>query len=32
VVVNGTVIRRDGADAIDPAGALPGRLLRGGRA
>jgi N-acyl-D-aspartate/D-glutamate deacylase len=32
VVVNGTLIRRDGADAVDPAGALPGRLLRGGSA
>jgi len=32
VVVNGVVIREDGRDAIDPAGALPGRVLRGGRA
>jgi len=32
VIVNGTVLRRDGADALDPAGALPGQLLRNGRA
>jgi N-acyl-D-aspartate/D-glutamate deacylase len=32
VVVNGVVIRRDGADAVDPAGPLPGRLLRSGAA
>jgi N-acyl-D-amino-acid deacylase len=32
VLVNGTVIREDGRDAVDPAGALPGRVLRGGRA
>jgi len=32
VMVNGTVIRRDGADAVDPTGALPGRVLRHGRA
>jgi N-acyl-D-aspartate/D-glutamate deacylase len=31
VVVNGTVIREDGTDAVDPAGPLPGRVLRGGR-
>ena len=31
VVVNGTVIRRDGADAVDPHGALPGKLLRNGK-
>jgi len=30
VVCNGTVIRRDGADAVDPDGVLPGRLLRNG--
>jgi N-acyl-D-aspartate/D-glutamate deacylase len=30
VVVNGTVIREDGADAVDLAGPLPGRVLRGG--
>ncbi len=32
VVVNGTVLREDGRDALDPMGALPGRVLRGGRA
>ncbi|MDO8942418.1 MAG: amidohydrolase family protein, partial [Desulfobacterales bacterium] len=32
VVVNGTVIRRAGVDAVDPQGVLPGRLLRGGHA
>jgi len=32
VIVNGVVIRRAGADAVDPAGPLPGRLLRGGSA
>ena len=32
VIVNGVVVREDGGDAVDPAGALPGRLLRGGRA
>ncbi len=32
VVVNGIVIREDGRDAVDPAGPLPGRVLRGGRA
>ena len=32
VVVNGTVIRSRGVDAVDPAGPLPGMLLRGGRA
>ena len=30
VVVNGVVIREDGRDAVDPAGPLPGRVLRGG--
>ncbi len=30
VIVEGTVLRRDGQDALDPAGPLPGRLLRGG--
>ena len=30
VIVEGTVLRRDGQDALDPEGALPGRLLRGG--
>jgi N-acyl-D-aspartate/D-glutamate deacylase len=32
VIVNGTVVRRDGEDALDAAGALPGKLLRNGRA
>jgi N-acyl-D-aspartate/D-glutamate deacylase len=30
VVVNGTVIREDGRDHVDPDGALPGHVLRGG--
>ena len=30
VIVNGVVIREDGCDAVDPAGPLPGRVLRGG--
>jgi N-acyl-D-aspartate/D-glutamate deacylase len=30
VVVNGTLLRRDGKDALDPSGPLPGRVLRGG--
>jgi N-acyl-D-amino-acid deacylase len=30
VVVNGTVIREDGQDAVDPEGPMPGRVLRGG--
>jgi N-acyl-D-aspartate/D-glutamate deacylase len=29
VVVNGTILREDGRDALDPSGELPGRLLRG---
>jgi N-acyl-D-aspartate/D-glutamate deacylase len=29
VVVEGTVIREDGCDRVDPAGPLPGRVLRG---
>jgi N-acyl-D-aspartate/D-glutamate deacylase len=32
VVVNGAVVRQNGADSVDGAGLLPGRLLRGGRA
>jgi N-acyl-D-aspartate/D-glutamate deacylase len=32
VIVNGTPIRLDGSNAIDPEGPLPGRVLRGGRA
>ncbi|MBF6559058.1 MAG: amidohydrolase family protein [Candidatus Binataceae bacterium] len=30
VIVNGTLIRREGQDTVDAAGALPGRLLRNG--
>ncbi len=30
VVVNGVVVRADGRDQVDPDGALPGRVLRGG--
>ena len=30
VVVNGTLLRQDGVDQVDSAGALPGRLLRFG--
>ena len=30
VVVNGVMLREDGADRLDPEGPLPGRLLRGG--
>jgi len=30
VIVNGVTIREDGRDAVDPAGPLPGRVLRGG--
>jgi N-acyl-D-amino-acid deacylase len=30
VIVNGVVIREEGRDAVDPAGPLPGRVLRGG--
>jgi N-acyl-D-aspartate/D-glutamate deacylase len=32
VVVNGTLLRQRGRDAVDPAGPLPGRVLRSGRA
>ncbi len=32
VVVNGTVVRREGRDVVDPDGPLPGRLLRSGAA
>jgi N-acyl-D-aspartate/D-glutamate deacylase len=32
VIVNGVVLRDDGHDALDAAGPLPGRILRGGRA
>jgi N-acyl-D-amino-acid deacylase len=30
VVVNGVVLREDGADRLDPEGPLPGRVLRSG--
>jgi N-acyl-D-aspartate/D-glutamate deacylase len=30
VVVNGTVLRVQGRDAVDPEGPLPGRVLRSG--
>ena len=30
VIVNGTVVRRDGRDAVEPDGPLPGRVLRSG--
>ena len=32
VVVNGTLLREDGRDAVDPMGPLPGHVLRGGSA
>jgi N-acyl-D-aspartate/D-glutamate deacylase len=32
VVVNGTLVRKDGKDCIDDSGAMPGRVLRGGKA
>ena len=32
VIVNGVVLRENGRDAVDPAGPLPGRVLRGGAA
>ncbi|MDA1100985.1 MAG: amidohydrolase family protein [Proteobacteria bacterium] len=32
VIVNGTVIREDGADAVSPGDGLPGQMLRSGRA
>lgn len=32
VIVNGTVIREDGADAVGPGDNLPGQILRNGRA
>lgn len=32
VVVNGTLLRRQGKDMIESTGPLPGRMLRGGRA
>jgi hypothetical protein len=27
--VNGTILREDGRDALDPTGPLPGAVLRG---
>ncbi len=32
VIVNGTPIRLDGCEVVEPGGPLPGRLLRGGHA
>jgi hypothetical protein len=32
VIVNGTVLRRHGSDAVSGDGRLPGKLLRNGRA
>jgi N-acyl-D-amino-acid deacylase len=32
VMVNGATIRAQGKDAVDPQGALPGRVLRAGAA
>jgi N-acyl-D-aspartate/D-glutamate deacylase len=32
VIVNGTVIREDNADTVNPADGLPGQMLRGGKA
>ena len=32
VVVNGTTIRENGEDRVEPGPSLPGRVLRGGRA
>jgi N-acyl-D-aspartate/D-glutamate deacylase len=32
VIVNGTIVRRGGHDAVAPDGPLPGALLRNGRA
>jgi N-acyl-D-aspartate/D-glutamate deacylase len=32
VIVNGTVIRRQGRDVVDPEGPLPGKVLRSGAA
>jgi hypothetical protein len=29
VLVEGTIVREDGRDAVDPRGLLPGRVLRG---
>ncbi len=32
VIVNGTLLRQQGKDQVDPKGELPGQLLRGGKA
>jgi N-acyl-D-aspartate/D-glutamate deacylase len=32
VIVNGTLLRQQGEDQVDPKGELPGQLLRGGKA
>lgn len=32
VIVNGTLLRQSGTDMVDPAGTLPGKLLRNGSA
>jgi len=32
VIVNGSIIREDGADAVRPGDNLPGRILRNGQA
>ncbi len=32
VIVNGTLLRQQGEDQVDPKGDLPGQLLRGGKA
>lgn len=32
VIVNGTLLRQQGEDKVDPKGELPGQLLRGGKA
>jgi hypothetical protein len=29
VLVEGTIVRQDGHDVVDPGGVLPGRVLRG---
>ena len=32
VIVNGTIVRREGRDAVAPDGPLPGAMLRNGAA
>ena len=32
VIVNGTIVREGGREVLEPGDALPGRVLRGGRA